>query len=69
MAVSLTLISALAMSAAVALIIGVVSAIAVPRISGGARGSKRRAWKASVVNVRKAIDHYHAEHGRHPGYE
>jgi len=39
----------------VVVINGVVSAIAVPRISGVAKGSKGSALKASVVNTLEAI--------------
>jgi prepilin-type N-terminal cleavage/methylation domain-containing protein len=52
----------------VVVIIGIIAAIAVPRISGAASGSHRNALMQSVVNVRKSIEHYYAEHGRYPGY-
>ncbi len=39
----------------VVVIIGIVSAIAVPRISAVTKGPKRSALKAFVVNAREAI--------------
>jgi prepilin-type N-terminal cleavage/methylation domain-containing protein len=49
-------------------IIGIVAAIAVPRVSDAARRASSSALQASVTNVRKAIDCYYAEHGKYPGY-
>jgi len=52
----------------VVVIIGVLSAVAVPRISSAAKGAKAEALLATLTNVRKAIDVYYAEHGKYPGY-
>ncbi len=52
----------------VVVIIGIISAIAVPRIDGASRRAEANALKASVANVRKAIDEYFAEHNSFPGY-
>jgi len=52
----------------VIIIIGIVSAIAVPRINGASHQTQANALQASVTNVRKAIDQYFAEHNRFPGY-
>ncbi len=49
-------------------IIGVISAVAVPRISSAAKGAKAEALMATLANVRKAVDVYYAEHGKYPGY-
>lgn len=49
-------------------IIGIISAIAVPRISGSATSATRTALRATVESVRTAIDVYYAEHGKYPGY-
>ena len=43
--------------------IGVIAAIAVPRISRGARGAGDSALKGSLAGLRNAIDMYAAEHG------
>lgn len=51
----------------VVIIIGLISAIAVPRISRAAYASRATALQGSLVNVRKAIDAYYAEHSRYPG--
>lgn len=51
----------------VVIIIGLISAIAVPRISRAATASKAAALQGSLVNVRKAVDAYYAEHSRYPG--
>lgn len=47
----------------VVVIIGVIAAIAVPRLSRGAEGADEAALKASLKNLRTAIDLYAAEHG------
>ncbi|MCH8967307.1 MAG: prepilin-type N-terminal cleavage/methylation domain-containing protein [Planctomycetes bacterium] len=52
----------------VVVIIGVLSAIAVPRMSGAASRSGLTAIRATLTTVRKAIDTYYAEHGMYPGY-
>lgn len=49
-------------------IIGVISAIAVPRIANANVRASARALQATLTNVRKAIDCYYAEHDRFPGY-
>lgn len=49
-------------------IIGIVAAIAVPRITQASRSAKANALLATLENVRAAIDHYNAEHGKYPGY-
>ncbi len=52
----------------VVVIIGVIAAIAVPRISGGAAASDESALKANLTILRNAIDRYAAEHdGTFPG--
>ena len=53
----------------VVVIIGVLSAIAVPRMSSAASSSTVNAIRATLANVRKAIDTYYAEHGKYPGYD
>ena len=49
-------------------IIGMLAAIAVPRISNASSSASAHAVEATLTNVRKAIDCYYAEHGRFPGY-
>ena len=49
-------------------IIGVISAIAVPRIANASGKASAVALEATLANVRKAIDCYYAEHDRFPGY-
>ena len=49
-------------------IIGVISAIAVPRMANATVKASGRALEATLANVRKAIDCYYAEHDRFPGY-
>ncbi len=49
-------------------IIGVVAAIAVPRMSNSATRASANAVQATLLNVRTAIDCYYAEHNRYPGY-
>ncbi|MCH8828617.1 MAG: hypothetical protein IID45_03465 [Planctomycetes bacterium] len=50
-------------------VIGILTAIAVPRISGAAQGAKSSALQATVTNVREAIDGFYAEHHQYPGYD
>lgn len=50
-------------------IIGIIAAIAVPRITGGSSRAAGSALEATLTNVRKAIDCYYAEHDRYPGYD
>ena len=49
-------------------IIGIIAAIAVPRVSSGAMSASANALDGTLTNVRKAIDIYYAEHGSYPGY-
>jgi len=49
-------------------IIGIIAAIAVPRVSSGAAAASANALEATITNVRKAVDIYYAEHGKYPGY-
>ena len=49
-------------------IIGIIAAIAVPRMSGATSRASANALQATLTNVRKAIDCYYAEHGKYPGY-
>lgn len=49
-------------------IIGIIAAIAVPRISGAAYRATANVLLANLSNVRKAVDTYYAEHYRYPGY-
>lgn len=44
-------------------IIGVIAAIAVPRISRGAKGAGDSALRGTLAGVRNAVDMYAAEHG------
>ena len=49
-------------------IIGIIAAIAVPRMSNVTSRASANALEATLANVRKAIDCYYAEHNRYPGY-
>ena len=49
-------------------IIGILAAIAVPRMSTVTTRASANALHATLTNVRKAIDCYYAEHGKYPGY-
>ncbi|MGB2984556.1 MAG: prepilin-type N-terminal cleavage/methylation domain-containing protein [Phycisphaerae bacterium] len=49
-------------------IIGIVAAIAVPRMSTATTRASANALQATLANVRKAIDCYYAEHGQYPGH-
>ncbi len=49
-------------------IIGIVAAIAVPRMSSTSTKASANALQATLLNVRTAIDCYYAEHNRYPGY-
>lgn len=52
----------------VVVLIGIIAAIAVPRISGGAAASYESALKADLNTLRNVIDRYAAEHnGTFPG--
>lgn len=50
-------------------IIGVLASIAVPRLSGAAKGANSAGLQATLACVRKGIDMYYAEHGSYPGYD
>ncbi|MFQ5413801.1 MAG: type II secretion system protein [Phycisphaerae bacterium] len=52
----------------VVVIIGMISAIAVPRISQASTSAQRNALLATLSTVRRAIDVYFAEHDQYPGY-
>lgn len=52
----------------VVVIAGIVSAVAVPRFSRASKSSTASYVAGSVASVRRAIEHYYAEHGRYPGY-
>lgn len=44
-------------------ILGVVAAIAIPRMGLVSRGARQAATRASLFGLQQAIDHYAAEHG------
>ncbi len=50
-------------------IIGIIAAIAVPRLSSASANASAHALEATLATVRKAIDCYYAEHGSFPGYD
>lgn len=50
-------------------IMGIIAAIAVPRVASSTSQSSANALKATLFNVRSAIDIYYAEHNRFPGYD
>jgi prepilin-type N-terminal cleavage/methylation domain-containing protein len=50
-------------------IMGMLSAIAVPRISRAATASLTSALQGTLAGVRSAVDMYYAEHGKYPGYQ
>jgi len=52
----------------VVVIISIIAAIAVPRVSNAAKNAQAEGIRATIANVNQAIDHYHAEHGKFPGY-
>ena len=49
-------------------IIGILASIAVPRMTQASANATSNALQATLMNVRKAIDIYYAEHGKYPGY-
>lgn len=51
----------------VVVIIGIVSAIAVPRFTRAAASATATYVDATVGAVRRAMSHYYAEHGQYPG--
>lgn len=53
----------------VVMIIGITSAIAVPRITQASNRAASAALQSTLTTVRKAIDIYYAEHQRYPGYD
>jgi general secretion pathway protein G len=50
----------------VVVIIGVLAAIAVPRLSRGGVGASEAAYSQSLTSLRGAIERYRAEHGVYP---
>jgi type II secretory pathway pseudopilin PulG len=50
----------------VIVIIGIIAAIAIPRVSRGANKAEEHATKASLQAVRKAIEMYTADNGSFP---
>jgi len=50
-------------------IIGIVAAIAVPRMSTVTTRASADALRATLAAVRRAIDCFYAEHGKYPGYK
>lgn len=50
-------------------IIGIIAAIAAPRMSNTSSQATSNAVQATITNVRTAIDCYYAEHNRYPGYD
>lgn len=47
----------------VIVILGIVAAIAIPRISSGSRNAGESALRANLATIRNAIDWYYGEHG------
>jgi prepilin-type N-terminal cleavage/methylation domain-containing protein len=52
----------------VVVIMGTVSAIAVPRMTRAAAAAQANSLISSVATVRGAVERYYAEHGDYPGY-
>ncbi len=52
----------------VIVIIGVVAAIAVPRVTTASRQAKVNALEATMATVDQAMELYYADHGKYPGY-
>ncbi|MFH1108347.1 MAG: prepilin-type N-terminal cleavage/methylation domain-containing protein [Planctomycetota bacterium] len=50
-------------------IIGIVAAIAVPRMSSTSTHATANAVQATLMSVRTAIDCFYAEHNKYPGYD
>ncbi len=50
-------------------IIGLLASIAVPRLTRASSDSRSVALQATLVNVRKAVDVFFAEHGEYPGFD
>lgn len=52
----------------VVVIIGVISAIAIPRMASATENSRAAVLQANLTLLTKAVEHYSAEHnGQHPG--
>ena len=47
----------------VIVILGIIAAVAIPRITSGSRNAGESALRANVQTLRNAIDWYYAEHG------
>jgi len=52
----------------VVVILGIIAAIAAPRVSKAGKNAQRDAVESTLTTVRRAMDLYFAEHGRFPGY-
>ncbi len=52
----------------VVVILGIVTSIAVPRMTSASTNASASALRATLSHVRTAIDCYFAEHGRYPGH-
>ena len=50
----------------VVVIIGIIAAIAIPRMSRGSAGAAESALAGDMAEMRQALDHYQAEHGKYP---
>ncbi|MEK6674333.1 MAG: prepilin-type N-terminal cleavage/methylation domain-containing protein [Planctomycetota bacterium] len=50
-------------------ILGIIAAIAIPRMTNAVSTASAEALHATLNNVRKAIDVYYAEHNLYPGYD
>ena len=53
----------------VVVILGIVTSIAVPRMTSASTKASASALRATLSHVRTAIDCYYAEHDRYPGYD
>ena len=53
----------------VVVIIGIIAAIAIPRMTQGSARARATALVETIDAVERAIDYYYAEHGRYPGYD
>ena len=47
----------------VIVILGIIAAVAIPRITSGSRNAGESALRANIQTMRNAIDWYYAEHG------
>jgi general secretion pathway protein G len=50
----------------VIVIIGLLAAIAIPRLNRGAAGASEAAFADNITVLRRAIEHYYVEHGQYP---